>query len=231
MPAEPSADAPQGFHDFAWGNRGWSFLAVRAPHARVEKCLRQRSDVLAYESSPSIGALKTDHSILPRSDRRTTFLLQLAGSNWTLIIRTVHWLRSVDSWAVASLALELSGQIKCPTISAAQDDGGSPDLQLFEGGQLAVRANPVRGKEREYTNRRSQFDSYFTQNALFIPAAFIDSAGTLFLCDADRAQVDAVDRITFGIAPGDRVEERHVVYRLENLELHLSSNSFLSIDD
>lgn len=139
------------FAEFAEGNiNGYSLVAVKASPDAVAALMEKQPDVTCYERAgkidpivrdPKSGAtLHPDGSYLQIAaypDKRTSYLVQNEGSEWSILLRTLDWAQSEDCAWVQTVAKLLADSLNTTAISVAGDY--ACDLRIFEGSKLVKK--------------------------------------------------------------------------------------------
>lgn len=185
-----------GFDEFmSSATEGWSLVAIRGSVERTALAMQRRRDVVRYRTDVVPRELMGHPVICREAHQRRAFLIQLEESPWTIMLRTVDWIRPEDAVGARKLASDLSRTMQGVTLSSIGAYDGA-ECRLFDNGQEIARVDT--------DDLTQDFMEFCEQQQLALPGCFIgfdenDADATLYLQDFPLAYVNRIDQFVLKI--------------------------------
>ena len=154
-----------GIEQFVLNQQGWSFIAFKAPIDAVANSLRKRKDVLEYQENVGAMKLAKNAEVKIENGKRHMFVVRFGGSEWCVIIQTVHWIEMEDIKLSLSLAKEVSAVLTSEAIAAFDDDVSGAAAVVFKNGKES--------KTLRDEDAWEEFYCLFYEQEIFLPESFI----------------------------------------------------------
>jgi hypothetical protein len=184
-----------GIERFVLNQQGWSFTAFKAPIDAVAGALRKRKDVTKYREKVQAVKLKEEAEAKVENSKRYVFLVQFGGSEWCVMIQTVHWIEMGDIALGLVLAKELSKELKTEAITTFDDDVSGSAAAIFKNGKQV--------KVMRDDNDWGEFYALFYEEGIFLPESFIaNEKGKATLMLSDPGAVVRVDGMEIKLPKG-----------------------------
>ena len=124
-----------GIERFVLNQQGWTFIAVKAAPDEVARVLKAREDVTRYRRETGASKLKKGAQAAIENGKRHIFLVHFNGTEWSVIIQTVHWIEASDIKLALALAGDLSRELKTRALAAFDDDFSGAAVVIFKSGK------------------------------------------------------------------------------------------------
>lgn len=200
-----------GFAKFAKENAdGWSLVAVRAPIDDLAGVLRGEDQVLEYQPHVPVEVMTRDSeglgrdaggnlvTLTPVRGRRTSFVVQLRGSTWAVLLRTICWADTEDIAWVSKAAPSLSGRLCTQVVASCANDHGLA-CQVYESGTLSQKVNG---------SQRKKVVHVFDTRGIEVPLCFIGgNPAKLFALKGALEQIERADRVEFRVPTVDPLRD------------------------
>lgn len=191
-----AARGVQDFMDF-FGQPEWAVAAVRAPAEAVAK--EYAAIVKSPRWEPNVARKRVDTA------KRFAYVLQLKGSSWSLVLRSLGWVEMEDLVGMPREAQELSARLKTRVYSyLAEDTSSASGYEMFENGQSLEKAEWGDDYHFESKLRRAkpksqrQFpDPVFADEGIYLPPCWFESDGEVAKLGLEGISPDAVERVDF----------------------------------
>ena len=211
MKKTPSTNTPansllgaKDFTDMMYaGHPEWSLLAVRAPVEEVTHAFADfRKAKRVLRDVPKEPSKKHD-SISP-----LTCVVEVLGTGWSVVLRSLHYARMEELAGVADEAQTLSAQLKTKAISfVGEDTSCAVAYELYDGGQLVERAewepgaddfsgwgSKLRKKPRVEALDLDFADAVFRDQNIYIPICYARTDGKKTCLAVDKRSAPAIGR-------------------------------------
>jgi hypothetical protein len=184
------------------GQPEWAVLAVKAPIDEVS------------EDYADLAGSAAVHRDVPRKSaeqyddvQQVVGVVQTAGSAWTIILRSVHYVDEAQIEGVAETAKELSARLNTRAVSfVGEDTSGANGYKLFEKGKLLEdiewEANGEFFRFKSSLRKRpslekvddSFIDGLFKEEGIYLPACYAMSEGASSWLAVEKASMDSIQR-------------------------------------
>ncbi len=168
----------QDFRDFYYGSHPeWSVAMVRGQMEEVARLYVEMVKPKRWEKD--VGKRKIS------SAWRYIYIFQLKDSAWTVILRSLGFLRADDMEGIANEARELSKQLKTRAYTyMAEDTSGAEGYEVFEdghtlekaeNGELMIFESKLRAQPKFDENIFP--DPVFADEGIYLPSCYPESDG------------------------------------------------------
>lgn len=200
-----------GITAFVRNQQGWSFVAVRAPIERVAEALAGRAGVLRHAPDVRPQAMQEDAGIQGEHERRHAFLVKMRGSEWAVLVLTVHWFQNADALFATLLAADLSETLATRAVAAWDDDFSGSTAIVCDNGRKSAACNDEEDSDA--------FDALFDEGGISLPECFISTEGAKSgdearLLVADPSAVERADAFLLAVPAALRSDVPHVFEKL-----------------
>jgi hypothetical protein len=177
----------EAFMDSA--TEGWSLVAIRGPIERLEQVLRQRAEVLAYETDVPPEPLAGNPVLKQEVNCRRGFAIQLADSPWSVLLRTVDWITPYDAIAVRKMAALLSRESGATTMAS---------IGAYDGAECRLFRHAMEVARIDTDDPYLDLLEFCEEQEFNLPGCFIGfngHAATLYLEDVAADAIHRCDRV------------------------------------
>jgi len=192
-----TARGARDFKDY-FGQPEWAVAIIKAPVATVAK------EYAAITKSPRWEQDIADRNI--ESAKRCALILQLQGSEWSLVLRALGWVGLEEVQQLPKETSELSKRLNTRAFTyMAEDTSGCEGYELFEDGKFLESAEWTGElKFKSAAGRRKpKFDEdfpdpLFANEGIYLPACWFEDDGReirLGLEGIKPAEIERVDMV------------------------------------
>jgi hypothetical protein len=172
------------------GHPEWSLFAVKAPFEEVStafaKCRKAKGTFTDVPREPA-GAVGDELAQLAA-------VVQVSGSPWTVVFRSLLWLDSSHLDEVPKEAKDLSARLKTRTITfMGEDTSGAMVYEIFESGKSVAK--------EEWEDGDDEADAIFREQGIYLPSCYPKAEGKKKWLAVDKksaAMIERADLIDLG---------------------------------
>jgi hypothetical protein len=172
------------FLEFMFGGQPeWSLFAVRAPIQDVSSAFSKYRKAKATFSDVVQEPAGTEGDELAP----LVAIVQVRDSPWTVVFRSLLWLRSSHLEEVPKEAKELSARLKTRTITFfGEDTSSAMGYEIFEDGKSVAK--------EEWEGGDEEADAVFTKQGIYLPSCYPKAEGKKKWLAVDKKSADMIER-------------------------------------
>ena len=195
-----------GVKEFPRGNYNWEWALgfVKSDPASVARALSEFRS--SWEWKPDCA-----NQVIPGAGN-CCLVFRLAGSEWSIVVRTLGWLGMREITELPEDAAAVSKKLGVPFVSyMSEDTSGYEGYEVYEKGKKVEEAGQgdVDVFKSSIRKQKPKFgdtfpDPVFSEMGIFVPEAYLDSDGYETKLLFRNVPADSVERLDyFAIGEGD----------------------------